>query len=168
MAKNQTKATSKKNPKPAPEKLVDAKKRAASGKSSAVSVKLSESFIRDFSLECFLPPHQQPSKNRELDFTISAAVRPLSSERSSVGVAIRLRVSGSDKVPFAVAEMIQEGVFDSAYENEKNRERLLVDGAQQVYAQARKNMLNLLSESRIAPPLPEEVDFQKMVQKDNV
>jgi preprotein translocase subunit SecB len=163
MAKNSD-SKAKKSAKPAPSKVKATPEKA---RKSDVSVKLLECFMRDLSVECFLPPAMQPTEQRELDFSLSTAVRPLGENVSCVGVAIRVKVASPKQQPFAVAEMIEEGIFNITCENDEKRRWLGTDGASQVYERARKIMLNILAESGIQPPLPATVDFAKLWDESN-
>lgn len=129
------------------------------------SVKLVESFIRDLSLECFLPPSGQPLRDREMDFTLSRAVRQEGQNRTCVNIALQVRVSPHGAAPFVLAEMIYENVYNVTGENEGNEAWVENEASHETYRNARKTMLDVLALSGINPPLPEKVDFTKMSQQ---
>ena len=151
-APQKTTASKEKSPKKTP-------KTAPSGD---VSVKLLDCFMRDASVECFLPPAMQPDQKRELDFSLSTAVRPVGENVSCVGVAIRVRIHMPQQPPFLVAEMIEEGIFNTTCENDERKRWLGTEGASQVYDKARKVMLGMLAEAGVSPPIPSTIDFAKV------
>lgn len=135
--------------------------------SPKAGVELVESFIRDFSLECFLPPHAQPAADRRLEVQVSAGVRPLTDVLSCVNLAIRLRVHTPQGAAFAIAEMIHEGVFKATCENEQSARRLYVEGAAEIYPEAKHKLEYMLKSSGLTPPLPATVDFAEMWEKNH-
>lgn len=126
-----------------------------------------ECFIRDLSLECFLPPYAHPAKDRQLEFQVSAGVRPLTENLSCVNLAFRTRIHTPQGAPFVIAEMIYEGVFKATCENEAKARTLYVDGSAEIYGEAKEKLLQALAASGVAPPLPATVDFAEMWNKNH-
>jgi preprotein translocase subunit SecB len=145
-----------------------AKKAVTTRKKSVSSVKLVESFIRDLSLECFLPPSAHPAKERQMDFTLSRAIRQEGKNRTCVNIAMQVRISPQSSVPFVVAEMIFENVYNATVENKQDEAWINGQGSQETYAKARKTLLDVLAHGGVNPPLPATVDFSKMSQQGNV
>jgi preprotein translocase subunit SecB len=144
-----------------------AKKPIKKPKKAAPPVKLLESFIRDLSLECFIAPSGQPSKDREMDFTLSRAIRKEGQNRMCVDIALQLRVSPRGATPFVVAEMIYENVYNVTGENSQIEAWLNEEASHETYQNARKTMLDVLGRSGLNPPLPTTVNFKEVSQQSN-
>ncbi|MCP5405672.1 MAG: protein-export chaperone SecB [Pseudomonadaceae bacterium] len=136
-------------------------------KPSTGSMKPMECFTRDLSFECFLPPHLHPTKDRKLEFQVTAGVRPVAENLSSVNLALRVRIHTPQGAPLAIAEMIEEGVFEATCKNEREVKRLYVDGAALVYEVSKKKLADVLMGAEISPPLPATVDFAEMWDKNH-
>lgn len=145
-----------------------AKKTAAPAKTTKSPVKLVESFIRDLSFECFLPPSGQPEKDREMEFTLSRAIRKEGQNRTCVNIAMQARLSPKGSLPFVVAEMIYENVYNVTHENNETRDWIESVASQETYKKARETMLDMLAHSGLNPPIPTKVDFGQMQQNSNV
>lgn len=150
---------------PKPQK--SAKKPIKTAKKPSAPVKLLESFIRDLSLECFVAPSGQPSKDREMDFTLSRAIRKEGQNRTCVNIALQLRVSPRGSSPFVVAEMIYENVYNVTGENNVAEAWLNEEASHETYQNARKTILALLASSGVTPPLPATVNFKEVSQQGN-
>lgn len=144
-----------------------AKKSVKAVKKTSAPVKLVESFIRDLSLECFVAPSGQPAKDREMDFTLSRAIRREGQNRTCVNIALQLRVSPQGSSPFVVAEMIYENVYNVTGENSATEAWINNEASHETYQNARKTMLDVLSRSGLNPPLPATVNFKEVSQQSN-
>lgn len=149
-----------------PKKAVKSPQKATkSAEKGRETVELTDSFIRDLSVECFMPPSLQPSQKRELELSISAGVRPVGDNHTCVGIAIRGRVVTLQKQLVMVVEMIQECIYKDTSENSKKSTDINVQVANQGYDLAKETLKSVLAKCGAIPPLPEKVDFTKMLQK---
>lgn len=141
------------------------KKASKAVKQPTAGPKLLEAFVRDLSFESLLPPSLYPRENRDMDFNLSATVRPLNGNFSCVNIAIRVRLSEQGKAPFIMFETIHEGVFDAPCANKSDAEILYVQGGEQLYERAKNISTSFLNSHGLQPPFPEDIDFQNMWQQ---
>ena len=128
--------------------------------------KLTEHFLRDFSLEISRPPLVNPQKGeQELQFTVSMHYAPGKNAGDfEVLLASRLVIwHAPTRQPLVVTDHAYSGLFHG--EKVPQNPLLGPDLAEKLYPMARDSFMQHLALVGHKPPLPNSVDFKENINK---